>query len=455
MSTWDSLWNQLAAVLPPRVPAGPGTDVAVALDQTRRRILELLIVGTLVLGGIAVIPAEIEAFSQSPIDWRNAGVFAGSYAVIVAVYMARRARFGLRAGIFAAIWYLFGLASALLYGLELDAGITMFGFVIFTYILFGERPALSALLLSVLTLSAIALLTSQGLLVTQPKYAPGGATAYLFVGCLVFLLSVGVTLIASTEIERDTKLLIEESAALSSRLEEERAGLEARVVERTRALEASFSVSRRISTIVDPDALVSSVIDAIQDAFGYEGVQVHLVSPKGDRLMPDGNGSGEARVTEWHQGLAAEAAAAREVKLRRGRASAPEAYMTEAAIPILLGDQLLGILHIRCARVGVFDAEALEALQAVSSQLAVALQNARTFNQAQSKAALERHLNAINRAIRDTTDAERAYQVAVREIGHAMHEESAKVRLIRVERKSSAAGAGPLTNKGRDHVAAS
>jgi GAF domain-containing protein len=56
----------------------------------------------------------------------------------------------------------------------------------------------------------------------------------------------------------------------------------------------------------------------------------------------------------------------------------------------------------------------------LAAQVAVALQNARTFEQAQNQAKRETMLNAIGQKIQGATTVESVLQIAARELGRAL-----------------------------------
>jgi GAF domain-containing protein len=65
----------------------------------------------------------------------------------------------------------------------------------------------------------------------------------------------------------------------------------------------------------------------------------------------------------------------------------------------------------------------------LASQVAVALQNVRTYTRTQQQAEHETLVNVISQQIQSTTDIETALQVAVRELGRALGAKRTSVEL--------------------------
>lgn len=237
----------------------------------------------------------------------------------------------------------------------------------------------------------------------------------------------------------------EQNLARSNRqLETLNLELEARVLRRTRALELSNAVSRRLSTILDRQQLVAEVVDQLQKAFDYYHVHVYLLDEKGERLvMAGGTGEvGQQLLRQGHhlplgQGLVGRAAITRlpvlapDVRAEPAWLPNPLLPETEAemAVPVMLGEELLGVLDVQHDVQGGLGPEDVETLASVANQTAVGLQNARLYAAAQRQVESELLLNAITQRIQSTTTVEQALQVAVRELGRALPSSKAEVRL--------------------------
>ena len=92
----------------------------------------------------------------------------------------------------------------------------------------------------------------------------------------------------------------------------------------------------------------------------------------------------------------------------------------ELAVPLLVGDQLLGVLDVQSEHLNAFSEEDANIQLTLASQVAVALQNAQSFAQAQKQAERETMLNTINQKIQSATSVEAVLQIAARELGHAL-----------------------------------
>jgi GAF domain-containing protein/HAMP domain-containing protein len=93
---------------------------------------------------------------------------------------------------------------------------------------------------------------------------------------------------------------------------------------------------------------------------------------------------------------------------------------SEMAVPLVIGDQVLGVLDVQSDRVNAFTEEDANIHTTLASQVATALQNARSFAQAQQQADRESMLNAISQKIQSATSVEAVLQIAARELGHAL-----------------------------------
>ncbi|MFO7740783.1 MAG: ATP-binding protein, partial [Anaerolineae bacterium] len=166
-------------------------------------------------------------------------------------------------------------------------------------------------------------------------------------------------------------------------------------------LAATVEVSQAATSILEPERLLRRVVRLIHDRFGYSYVGVYLLddgpddreellrlrqgtgggeaveSVKGEPVRPDeenevtravvgATSAGEPWVTEWH------GERAREVF------SAPH-ICVEAALPLKMGDQIIGVLDILDTEPDGMDEDAISVLQNVANQITIALENARIY----------------------------------------------------------------------------
>ena len=101
----------------------------------------------------------------------------------------------------------------------------------------------------------------------------------------------------------------------------------------------------------------------------------------------------------------------------------------EIAVPIILGDQVLGALDVQQNEIGGLDQQDADLLLAVANQVAIALRNARQFAETQQNIAHQTQINTIVQQIQNTTSIETALQVAAREIGRALNAQRTKAQL--------------------------
>ena len=221
--------------------------------------------------------------------------------------------------------------------------------------------------------------------------------------------------------------------------------LEVQVANRTIAIETSSLVGRQISTILDESELIKAVVEQVQAAFDYYHVHVYLLNEEADSLIMAG-GTGEAgqkMLSHGHRipvgkGLVGQAAQTNMAVLVPDVAQdknwlanplLPETK-AETAVPIAIGDQILGVLDVQHNIVHGLAQADVDLLQSLTTQTAIALRNARTYTATQVQVEQETRLNTINQKIDAAQSIEEVMQIAVRELGQVLGAEKTAIRLL-------------------------
>src|SRR6516164_1190478 len=143
-------------------------------------------------------------------------------------------------------------------------------------------------------------------------------------------------------------------------------------------------VIRRLLAIADTDLLLHEVCTLASDALGADEVSLLLIDPDGTELVEHEVVGKKLRPTRYRlkvgdQGICGTAAAKREpvvvADVRRDKRYDevhPE-MRSEAAMPILSGEELLGILNFESKKIGYFQKSDVPVLSFLASQVAIAL----------------------------------------------------------------------------------
>lgn len=195
-----------------------------------------------------------------------------------------------------------------------------------------------------------------------------------------------------------------------ARLESLQSYLEQQVAERTKQLSATNEIGRVAASSLDPAEMLSSIVNLFTEKFGYYFVGVYLLdsSEKWAELKEASGEAGKLLIKSRHRadvsgsnlvGLAIRDRAAKSYPHTTGekyRANLPVLPYTrsELALPLIASDRVIGALNLHSVRESDFGAEVINTLQNMANQVAIALENARLFQDAQQNI---RELRAIQK----------------------------------------------------------
>ena len=182
-----------------------------------------------------------------------------------------------------------------------------------------------------------------------------------------------------------------------SRLDELQQNLEKRVDDRTEQLRASNEVGRIASTILDPDTVINKVVNLITQSFDYYYVALFIVTSNGNWAeLKDASGSaGEILKARHHRlqvnnnSLVGAAISTHEPQvaldvgasaIRFNNPLLPNTH-SEIAIPLLMGDRVIGALDVQSIREADFKPDNITTLQSMANQVTIAIENARIFKE--------------------------------------------------------------------------
>jgi GAF domain-containing protein len=158
-------------------------------------------------------------------------------------------------------------------------------------------------------------------------------------------------------------------------------------------------VGRDIAAILDLPTLVAQVSQRLESAFGYYHAKVGLV--EGDEIVfparHDAQGAAlfpEVRLPLNGPGLNAWVVRHSAPRLVPDVLADPDFLpnalypntRAEVCVPLIAGGRTIGVLDVQSTRVGGLSRDDLNTLEAVSGQLAVAIENARLFAEARQRA---------------------------------------------------------------------
>ncbi|MGH2521809.1 MAG: GAF domain-containing protein, partial [Anaerolineales bacterium] len=202
---------------------------------------------------------------------------------------------------------------------------------------------------------------------------------------------------------------------MTTRLRDLIGSLETRVTERTAQLQAAADIGRATASVRDLSQLMTLALELIRERFGFYHASIFLLDeagefavvresagPVGAELKARGHklGVGSNSLIGWvtqhrHPHVALDVA---EDPFHFKNPLLPDTR-SELAIPLIVGDRLLGALDVQSTTPNAFSESDVQVLQTLADQLSVAIENAGLFQRTQAS------LDELSALYRQVTDA--------------------------------------------------
>jgi signal transduction histidine kinase len=174
-------------------------------------------------------------------------------------------------------------------------------------------------------------------------------------------------------------------------------------------------VGRHMTSILDVGELLWEIVSLVRETLGYYHAAIGLI--EGDELVIKAGAGAHwddphfepSRLKVGEQGITAWVAATGELLLAPDVSKEPRYLLlpgsleiqSEVAVPLKTKTGVIGVLDVQSDELNAFDESDLAVIESVAHQAAIAIENARLYEQAQQAAALEER----SRLARDLHDA--------------------------------------------------
>lgn len=273
--------------------------------------------------------------------------------------------------------------------------------VVIAGLVLGRQGVMFFILLTLAAVTGLFVAETQGAIISQPL-PPIGLNDLVTIYILIGLPSVMFNLLIGQYANSLTRARLNEQALAASnrQLQAIRASLEEQVAARTRRLATVATLNERLSAILDVEQLLAELVQAVKDHFGYYHVHIYLFDERRANLVvAAGTGPAGAEMKAQRHSiplnsstsLVARAARSGEIvnveNVRETENWLPNPLLPETcaemAVPIILEQQVIGVLDVQEDEVSALDEGDANLLRSLANQVAVAIRNANLFAEVQ------------------------------------------------------------------------
>ena len=335
--------------------------------------------------------------------WARVILYTLCFVLAILVTLIPKVPYRIRAATTVVFVFVLGIFTAVLTGNGGGSSLWMVLFIVLATIFINRWAGIGAVVLSATTLLFLGFGLNGGWL-QNPGHSDVVLSTTSWINIAIIMFAVGLisvmafsTLLDGLEKSLHTRHLINQDMV---RDREKYEHLSQEIKRREIQLRTAAEITRVISAELNPDQLFQSVVNLVKEHFNlyYVGVFIVHSGSKYASLVAGTGDAGQLMVDLGHKlavdsnsmiGWAISRRQAR-IALDVGQEAVffdnpylPETR-SELALPMITSAQVLGAITVQSTQPEAFDQEDIIVLQGVADSLAIAVQNARLFDQAET-----------------------------------------------------------------------
>jgi PAS domain S-box-containing protein len=364
-------------------------------DLAKNRIASLqhkILLGLLFTGVLALI-ILIATWSPTSTITSLIILVVNFFVLVVTLLFQRQGRLQLVSWVLVGLIYLITISSLITGSFSVTTVLLLVVFVTLAGLLLKPIQVVAVMVLAIITIFIGPIIDPATVI---------ASTTVTFIAVILGLDGLLLTIASGTleqsftEVDKSTKALINNN----EELQDLTLNLEKRVTSRTHDLELASEVGRVVSARVgNLPSLLNEAVELIRDRFNLYYTQVYLTDAS-SRSLSLRAGTGEAGQQLLKRGhnllitsnsLNGRAVSERQTILVPNTAENPNFLpnpllpktRSEMTVPLIAGDKVVGVLDMQSEEVNALNEENQAAFEALAGQLAIAIQNASLFDNAE------------------------------------------------------------------------
>ncbi len=165
-------------------------------------------------------------------------------------------------------------------------------------------------------------------------------------------------------------------------------------IARSRELSVSFTIAQSLISTLELDDVLKSILDVIRKNFGYKNCAILLVDKETNELYIRASSGYPEYVSKnlrlnisKKEGITAYVAAtgkpyyAPDVRKDPFYVMGKKTIKSEAAVPLVVRENVIGVLDVESEKINAFTEQDIKMLSVFATQFAIAIENARLYNE--------------------------------------------------------------------------